>query len=58
MAEIISFSKARKKTTKLKKEQKAEENRIKFGRTKAEKKLQQNKQNKNNKDLDDHQLDR
>ena len=58
MAEILSFSKARKKSAKLKKEQNAEQNRIKFGRTKAEKKLQKTKKDKDQKELDDHQIDR
>lgn len=39
MAEIISFSKARKAKAKADKEQAATENRAKFGRTKAEKQL-------------------
>ena len=39
MAEILSLSKARKAKAKAEKEQLASENRIKFGRTKAEKQL-------------------
>lgn len=39
MAEIISLSKARKAKARADKEQAASENRIKFGRTKAEKQL-------------------
>lgn len=58
MAEILSFSKALKKDAKQKKEKRADKNRIKFGRTKAEKKLAKSKQEKNNKKIDDHQIDR
>ena len=37
MADILSFSKARKAKARSAKEQAAAENRVKFGRTKAEK---------------------
>jgi len=37
MADILSFSKARKAKARAQKEQTAAENRVKFGRTKAEK---------------------
>lgn len=37
MADILSFSKARKARARADKEQTAAENRVKFGRTKAEK---------------------
>ena len=40
MSDIISFSKAKKKNTKAEKEKQASENRLKFGRTKLEKKLE------------------
>lgn len=36
----------------------ADENRIKFGRTKAEKELAKSKQEKNKKKIDDHLIDR
>jgi hypothetical protein len=39
MAEILSLSKARKAKARADKEQVAAENRVKFGRTKAEKQL-------------------
>jgi hypothetical protein len=39
MAEIISLSKARKAKARAEKDQLAAENRVKFGRTKAEKQL-------------------
>ena len=39
MAEILSLSKARKARAKAGREQLAAENRVKFGRTKAEKQL-------------------
>ncbi len=40
MAEILSLSKARKAKARAGKEQTAAENRIKFGRTKAERQLE------------------
>lgn len=57
-AEILSFSNARKKTAKLKKKQRAEENRIKFGHTKTEKNLQKTKKVIDQNELDDNQIDR
>lgn len=41
MAEILSLSKARKAKARTAKEQAAAENRIKFGRSKAERQLEQ-----------------
>ncbi|MBT5767675.1 MAG: DUF4169 family protein [Kordiimonadaceae bacterium] len=58
MAEILSFSKARKIDAKQKNEKRADKNRIKFGRTKAEKELAKSKQEKNKKKIDDHLIDR
>ncbi len=53
MADIISFSKARKARARADKEQLAAENRIKFGRTKAEKDLEAAKKSLSEKRLDD-----
>ncbi|MBT5188041.1 MAG: DUF4169 family protein [Kordiimonadaceae bacterium] len=56
MSDIISFSKAKKKNTKAEKEKQASENRLKFGRTKLEKKLEILKVNKADKNLSDHKI--
>ncbi|HRW31094.1 MAG TPA: DUF4169 family protein, partial [Emcibacteraceae bacterium] len=57
MAEILSLSKARKKKVRAVKETRASENRVKFGRTKAEKKLTEAKKAKREKDLSAHKRD-
>ncbi|NNC36820.1 MAG: DUF4169 family protein [Hyphomonadaceae bacterium] len=57
MAEPINFNKARKAKLRSDKEKRATENRIKFGRTKAEKQLDKAKTDKLNKHIDDHELD-
>lgn len=54
MNNILSLSKARKVKAKEQKEQKATENRIKFGQTKQQKKLQEAKRKKEIKDLSAH----
>lgn len=57
MAEILSLSKARKKKARADKETRATENRVKFGRTKAEKKLTEAKKTKLDKELNAHKRD-
>lgn len=57
MAEILSFSKAKKQKKRADKEKRAEVNRVKFGRTKSEKKLDQASKSKLSKHLDDHKID-
>lgn len=57
MADILSFSKHKKRKERLEKIKCAEENRVNFGRTKAEKKSSKTKKNKEGKTLDDHKLD-
>jgi len=57
MADIINFNKASKKKKRADKEKSAAENRIKFGRTKAEKNHQKMTDEKRNRHLDDHKLD-
>jgi|TARA_R110002096_G_scaffold416576_2_gene619471 Domain of unknown function (DUF4169) len=57
MSNIISFSKARKKITRQEKEKHASENRVKFGRKKVEKKLEDAQKTKRDKHLSDHKLD-
>lgn len=57
MADILSLSKARKARARTGKEAQAAENRVKFGRTKAEKQLEQAKANLADKKIDAHKLD-
>lgn len=57
MAEILSLSKARKAKERAGKEAQAAENRVKFGRTKAEKQLEQAKANLADKKIDAHKRD-
>ena len=52
MAEIVNFNRARKAANRVKKKQQADENAVKFGRTKAEKKLEQTRADKERRDLD------
>lgn len=54
MGEILSLSKARKSRAKAEKERSAAENRIRFGRTKAEKAQELALQHKAESKLDDH----
>lgn len=53
MADILSLSKARKARARVEKEQLASENRIKFGRTKAERQQEEAVRNLSEKRLDD-----
>jgi hypothetical protein len=53
MADILSLSKARKARARAEKEQLAAENRIKFGRTRAEKQLEAAKKTLAEKRLDE-----
>lgn len=57
MAEILSLSKARKAKQRAGKEAQATENRVKFGRTKAEKQLEQAKTHLADKKIDAHKRD-
>jgi hypothetical protein len=57
MAEIISLSKARKKKKREETNKKANENRVKFGRSKADKKLEDARKERCKKDLDGHKID-
>lgn len=56
MAEILSLSKARKAKARVAKEQAAAENRIKFGRTKAERRLEQAQDALDTRRIDAHRL--
>ena len=57
MVDIINLNKKRKTKIKLEKEKKASENRIKFGRTKKEKQIEQKDNERNQRHLDGHKLD-
>jgi hypothetical protein len=57
MGDILSLSKARKTRAKAEKEQAAAENRIRFGRTKAEKAQDKALRLKAETKLDDHKRD-
>lgn len=57
-AEIVNLRQARKRKARADKDRKAEDNRIKFGRTKAEKSLTKATSDLANARLDAHQLPR
>lgn len=57
MAEIINLNHKRKSKIRATKEQKAIENRVKFGRTKKEKQQEQHDNQRNVRHLDGHKLD-
>jgi len=54
---VIKFGKAKKALARVAKEKSAAENRVKFGRTKAEKKRDSLNSNKADRNLDDHKRD-
>ena len=58
MADILSLSKARKTKARAAKEAAAAENRVKFGRTKAEKALEAAEKTITEKNIDAHKRDR
>ncbi|KTD34810.1 hypothetical protein Lmor_1343 [Legionella moravica] len=57
MADVINLNKKRKAKNKVEKEKKASENRIKFGRTKIEKQLDQQDFERQQRHLDGHKLE-
>jgi uncharacterized protein DUF4169 len=57
MAEIINLRQARKQKARAEKEARADENRVAFGRTKAEKSLTQAEQDLAKSRLDQHKRD-
>ena len=57
MAEILSLSKARNAKARAAKEQTATENRIRFGRTKAERQLEQAKELLEARRIDAHRVE-
>lgn len=57
MAEIINFKQAKKRLNRSEKEKRADDNRARFGRTKAEKRMTEAERAKAEKSLDQHKLD-
>lgn len=57
MAEIVNLRQARKAKVRAEKEQAAEANRAKFGRTKAERDRERKLSDKQDRDLDSHKRD-
>lgn len=57
MAEIVNLRQARKAKARAEKEQAAEANRARFGRTKAERDIERKISEKENRDLDGHKRD-
>ena len=58
MAELVNLNRARKAKTRTDAETKAAENRAKFGRTKADRQLEQARADKTARDLDAKKRDR
>jgi len=57
LAEIINLRQKRKQKARDEKEKKAEENRVKFGRTKQEKKRDDFEMHRSRKEIDDKKLE-
>jgi hypothetical protein len=57
MANVINLNKKRKTKAKGEKEKQAEQNRIKFGRTKEQKQLEKLKADKAKRHIDGHKID-
>ena len=55
--DIVNLRQFRKSKARAERDAKAEENRVKFGRTKAEKKLQKAEKEKARRQLDGHKLE-
>lgn len=58
MADVINLNKKRKAKNRLEKEKKASENRIKFGRTKKEKQIEKQENERTERHLDGHKLEK
>lgn len=58
MVDVINLNKKRKTKLRLEKEKKASENRIKFGRTKKEKQIEKQDNERNERHLDGHKLEK
>ena len=58
MVNVINLNKKRKAKIRLEKEKKASENRIKYGRTKKEKQIEKQINERNERHLDGHKLEK
>ncbi|KTC81932.1 DUF4169 family protein [Legionella cincinnatiensis] len=58
MMNVINLNKKRKTKNRLENEKKASENRIKFGRTKQEKQIEKQNNERSERFLDGHKLDK
>jgi hypothetical protein len=58
MVNVINLNKKRKTKNRLEKEKKASENRIKFGRTKQEKQIEKQENERHERHLDGHKLEK
>jgi hypothetical protein len=58
MVEVINLNKKRKAKARLQKDKKASENRIKFGRTKKAKRLEKQENERQERHLDGHKLEK
>lgn len=58
MVDVINLNKKRKAKIRLEKEKKASENRIKFGRTKKEKQIAKQDNERSERHLDGHKLEK
>jgi hypothetical protein len=58
MANVINLNKKRKTKNRVEKEKKASENRIKFGRTKKEKQIEKQENERHERHLNGHQLEK
>lgn len=56
--DVINLNKKRKTKNRLEKEKKASENRIKFGRTKKDKQIEKQDNERNERHLDGHKLEK
>ena len=58
MAKVTSLNRFRKSKVAAEKQQQAEENRVRFGRTKAAKQISETRQTRTRENLDGHKLDK
>lgn len=58
MAKVTNLNRFRKSKVAAEKQQQAEENRVRFGRTKADKQISETRQTRTRENLDGHKLDK
>ena len=58
MAKVTNLNRFRKSKVAAEKQQQAEENRVRFGRTKAAKQISETRQTRTRENLDGHKLDK